>query len=127
MSNVCKSKAATNTRSVPENTIGRYDTPWAPFLCRIVNCGQVAFCDDQRSASRYSCPGQAAEPEGERFVAAWRLMQAAGVHGEGAQQLRFAALASLSEKTMCPPFDESGRSIARRSDRPRGGREAAPE
>jgi len=75
----------------------------------------------------FSCPGQAAEPEGERFVAARRVMRPAGGHSRDDQRLRFAAVGSLSENTMCPPIDDPGRSTARRSDRPRRGGEAAPE
>jgi hypothetical protein len=99
----------------------------SPFLCRMMNVAKLAFCEGRRCASRYSCLGQAAEPEGERFVTARRAMQAAGGHGKDAQQLRFAAVASLSENTMCSPVDDPGRLTARRSDRPRRGREAAPE
>jgi hypothetical protein len=95
------------------------------FLCKIVNCGQLAFCEGRRCASRYSCPGQAVEPEGERFVAARRVMHPAGGHGKDAQQLRFAAVASLSENAMCPPLDDPWLSTARRSDHSRRRRKGA--
>ena len=90
-----------------------------------MNCGQLAFCKDRQCASRYSFPGQAAEPEGERFVASRRVMQAAGGHPKDAQQLRFAAVASLSLGSMRPPVYDPGRSTARRSDRPGRVRKAA--
>jgi hypothetical protein len=71
------------------------------FLCRMMNVAKLAFWEGRRCASRYSCPGQAAEPDGERFVAPRRVMHPAGGHPKDAQRLRFAAVASLSENTMC--------------------------
>jgi len=119
--------ALVGARALSENASNASNVLRKPILCKKTNFAEVALCEGRRCASRYSCPGQAAEPEGERFVTARRVMQAAGGHGKDAQQLRFAAVASLSENTMCPPVDDPGRSTARRSDRPRRGREPAPE
>src|SRR5215218_499837 len=47
--------------------------------------------------------GQVAELEGERLVATRRVIQAAGGHGKGAQQRRFATVNWFSRDTMWPP------------------------
>jgi hypothetical protein len=40
-----RSTATTSAESVPENALGRSGTPWATFLCKIANCGQLAFSE----------------------------------------------------------------------------------
>jgi hypothetical protein len=45
MPNVGRSAATTGAGSASENTFVFYDTSWVPFLCKIVNCGQLAFSE----------------------------------------------------------------------------------
>src|SRR5215204_1758009 len=70
--------ALVGARALSENASNASNVLRKPILCKKTNFAEVALCEGRRCASRYSCPGQAAEPEGERFVAARRVMQAAG-------------------------------------------------
>src|SRR5918995_2396355 len=45
VSNVGRSAATTDTGASSGNTSGRSGTPQAPFLCKIMNCGQSAFSE----------------------------------------------------------------------------------
>ena len=49
MPNVGRSAATTGAGSASENTFVFYDTSWVPFLCKIVNCGQLAFSEVRRA------------------------------------------------------------------------------
>ena len=69
--------------------------------------------------------GQVAELEGERLVAARRMIQAAGRHGKDVQQRRIATVPSLSRDTMRPPVDDPRRSAACRPDHSRWRRKGA--
>src|SRR5919112_5383534 len=119
--------AFSDIRAPSENASDASNALRTPILCKKTNVAKLALCEGRRCALRYSCPGQASNPEGERFVAPRRVMHPAGGHPKDAQQLRVAAVASLSLGSMRPPVDDPGRSTACRSDRPRRGREAAPE
>jgi|SRR5215203_1756759 len=78
VTNVDRSTSTARAGSAREYVFVRSDASCPRFICRIMNFAELAFWEGRRCASRYSCPGQAAEPEGERFVAARRVMQAAG-------------------------------------------------